>query len=103
MIRNVPCRVTQAVVLEVIDEKGFAGTYNFLYLPSAGRPTLADHRGLGYGFINFRHWEDASRFARAFADFQFPKGRSEKRLEISPAHIQGLQDNLRFFKRAWLS
>merc|ERR1719272_2290208 len=51
MICNIPCRVSQRTITEAIDQVGFAGTYDFVYLPDRrrGRPS----GNLGYAFVEF--------------------------------------------------
>merc|ERR1711920_394664 len=57
MLRNLPNDYTRAMALELLDEHGFAGCYNFVYLP------MDYHRkcGLGYAFVNMVIPSDAER------------------------------------------
>jgi len=99
MIRNIPCRVTQQQLLDVVDAMGFSGKYNFLYLPTGGRSSTAGSSNLGYGFINFMDPSDAVHFTHSFKDYQFEGTSSTKVCTVRPAHIQGLQNNIHHFDR----
>lgn len=100
MIRNVPCRVTQQMMADIIDQTVFKEKYNFLYVPSASPlPQAGNGSNLGYGFINFPDPEDAMAFHTAFTGYRFEETTSSKLCVIVPAHIQGLENNVRHFSR----
>jgi len=97
MIRNMPNNYTRAMLLELVDSMGFAGAYDFAYLPV----DFNSQAGLGYGFINFLTVADAqSCFDRleGFSDWKVP---SEKVCTVtwsSPtqgfeAHIERYQNS----------
>jgi hypothetical protein len=52
---------------------------------------------VGYAFINFLKHKDMVRFTEMFTDYVFQKHPSLKIARVSPAHIQGLIENLRHF------
>jgi hypothetical protein len=95
MIRNLPCCITQCRLVEALDTLGFQGTYDFLHLPTGGRSAAMRANNLGYGFINFNNAHDAARFMDAFSGYIFEGTYSEKACVVRPAHIQGLNSNLR--------
>lgn len=111
MIRNIPCRITQQQMMELLDEKGFQGKYDFLYLPSGTKPVKPgvqpepptqggiSSSNLGYGFINLPEGEDAMMFQLTFQDYKFEATCSNKLCAIYPAHIQGLENNVKHFRR----
>jgi len=65
MLRNLPNNYTQAMLLELIDQAGLAGKYDFLYLPIDFRT----HAALGYAFVNLVSPEDAERLREFFDGF----------------------------------
>lgn len=91
MICNVPCSVNQQAVMEAIDSVGFAGAYNFVYLPvRLWRRNRTKFTGnLGYAFVDFKHADDAERFAIAFEDYKFAGTHSTKRCTVKHAREQG--------------
>lgn len=91
MICNVPCRITQAAVIDGLDSVGFAGTYNFVYLPDR-RQKFSRARAsgnLGYAFVDFKSTQDAEDFVFAFEGYEFPGTYSSKRCTVRYAHEQG--------------
>ncbi|CAE7741632.1 ML5 [Symbiodinium sp. CCMP2456] len=85
MIKNIPCRCSAEEVLRAVDSLGFAGTYDFFYLPMNRR----HKQGIGYGFINFIELGTAVRFKEAIWGYRFPGRRSTKQVEIAVAQLQG--------------
>jgi len=93
MLRNIPNKYTQNSLLEEIDSAGFAKAYDFFYLPM----DIHNRANVGYAFINFLRPSDLESFSRVFTDYVFQKHSSLKIARVSPAHIQGLEENLRHF------
>jgi hypothetical protein len=94
MLRNIPNKYTQAKLLQELDENGFAGTYNFFYLPM----DVHNRSNVGYAFINFNFAPDAERFRHEFSLHRFQRFHSRKVGTVCPAHVQGLDENLRHFE-----
>lgn len=91
MLRNIPNRYTQSILLAEIDDEGFSGQYDFFYLPM----DVQNRSNVGYAFINFIHSSDMKRFCEHFAQRRFAQHASAQRLaKVSPAHINGLKDNV---------
>jgi len=86
MICNIPCRFGQADVVEAIHSVGFAGKYDFVYLPSRSGKHNAN---IGYAFVEFKSAKNAERFADAFDNFRFPGTKSSKTCTVKHAHQQG--------------
>jgi len=65
MMRNIPNDYTGSMLLDLLNEHGFAGLYNLVYLP------MDYHRkaGFGYAFIDFITTEEAQRFREYFEGF----------------------------------
>jgi len=96
MMRNIPNNVTREQLLTLVNDGGFQGRYDFLYLPV----DLKKKVGLGYAFINFACHDDAEAFARQFRGFKDWKMQSEKVCEITwsdalqgfDAHVERYRD-----------
>jgi hypothetical protein len=65
MMRNIPSAYTRANLLELLDQQGFLGSYDYVYLPVAFHTEL-NH---GFAFINFTTAEDFKRFQEHFTGF----------------------------------
>jgi hypothetical protein len=98
MIRNIPNRYSQQMLLSEIDKAGFKGKYNFFYLPI----DFGQRANLGYAFISFNDVATASQFVATFEGEKLRKFKSRKILSISPAVYQGLAANLNHFAKAAL-
>jgi len=65
MIRNLPGNFNRQCLLEVIDSEGFAGRYDFVYLPIDFTSAV----NLGYAFIDLISPDDARQFMEHFTGF----------------------------------
>lgn len=90
MLRNIPNKYMQDLLLEEIDAAGFGGTYDFFYLPMDVR----NNANVGYAFINFLQPPDFDRFRHQFEGYQFKRAGSKKIATVSPAIVQGLKANV---------
>jgi len=98
MIRNIPNRYTQREFVREVDDLGFAGTYDFLYLP-IDKGTLCN---VGYAFVNFLEPQDAVRCSEVFHNYVFQRYRKArgKIAAVSIAHLQGLDANLQHYQNS---
>lgn len=94
MLRNIPNRYSQQTLLREVNAKGFAGTYDFFYLPM----DVQNRGNVGYAFFNFVQPEDVERFRCTFSDYPFRLFSSRKVAVVSDAYVQGLEKNLRHFE-----
>jgi len=94
MLRNIPNKYTRQMLIDVLNQQ-FAGMYDFLYLPI----DFKNKCNVGYGFLNLRTPEICSQFAGYFHGVDvrkcLPGFNSRKVCEVTPARVQGLQDNVR--------
>jgi len=98
MIRNIPNRYTQRELILELDDLGFAGTFDFLYIP-LDKGTMMN---VGYAFVNFVGHEWAEKCMQMFKNYRFKRHRkiSGKIAAVSVAHIQGLVANLAHYENA---
>lgn len=98
MIRNIPNRYTQRELIRELEELGFGGSFDFLYVP-IDKATMCN---VGYAFVNFIEPAWAARCMQTFDNYPFKKYRKArgKIATVSVAHIQGLEANLRHYENA---
>lgn len=90
MIRNIPNKYTQRMVLQVLRHHGFGRCFDFIYLPIDFR----NRANVGYGFVNFVKPIYARQFAEMFEGMMLPGAKSRKVLQIGFAKTQGLEANI---------
>jgi len=83
MIKNIPNKYTQKMLLTTIDEN-FHGTYDFFYLPI----DFKNKCNVGYAFINMVRPEYIIPLIQKFDRKKWEKFNSEKVCNISYARIQ---------------
>eukprot|EP00429_Kryptoperidinium_foliaceum_P070197 CAMPEP_0176074946 /NCGR_PEP_ID=MMETSP0120_2-20121206/37457_1 /TAXON_ID=160619 /ORGANISM="Kryptoperidinium foliaceum, Strain CCMP 1326" /LENGTH=241 /DNA_ID=CAMNT_0017408647 /DNA_START=1 /DNA_END=726 /DNA_ORIENTATION=+ len=91
MVRNIPGDYTEETLLR---EWPIELGYDFLFLPrnSKGKANL------GYAFVNFPEEAMAKAFCEQWSKARLGEGGPRKRLNISPADVQGLEANIRRLK-----
>lgn len=86
MIKNIPNKYTQKMLLQTIDLK-FKGHYDFFYLPI----DFKNKCNVGYAFINFVNpLHSFAAFCEEFNLKKWEKFNSEKVCDIAYARIQGM-------------
>jgi hypothetical protein len=97
MMRNLPVEVTRDMLLQLLNDQGFAGDYDFLYMPI----DFVKQVGLGYAFLNLSSNDVAPRFWRSFDRFCSWPVCSTKvcRLGWSTPH-QGLQKHVERYRNS---
>ncbi|CAK9094841.1 unnamed protein product [Durusdinium trenchii] len=98
MVRQLPSHYTQLDLFDQLIERGFKGTFDFLYLPYDKKKAV--HKG--YGFVNFIHPMYAIMFRMAFHGcFLSPYMRMKNRATfVELAEIQGYEANLQHLAKA---
>lgn len=95
MMRNIPNNITRDKLIKLINDEGFQGDYNLLYLPV----DLKNRVGLGYAFINFVGNEQAQNFSKHFTDFSNWNMESEKVCEVKWSDaLQGLEEHVERYR-----
>lgn len=79
MLRNIPNDYSRAMLIELLRQQGFAGTYDFLYLPI----DFTRGAGIGYAFINMVSQSIALQFLEHFTGFSGWVVPSRKVAEVS--------------------
>jgi hypothetical protein len=93
MIRNLPYSLTQQKLTDALDATGFAGLYDFCYLPHK----FSDHKNVGYAFVNFVNGEVAKEFQEAWHQDRsniFNASDMRKALNVTEAVLQGRKANM---------
>jgi hypothetical protein len=95
MMRNIPNKYRQQMLLDELQDAGFRmeTDFDFFYLPM-------DHSNaanLGYAFINFCDTALANAFASAFSGKKMRRFNSHKTVMVMPASIQGYERNYRYY------
>jgi hypothetical protein len=86
MLRNIPLDMTRDMFVRMLDTEGFAGRYDFAYLPLDFKTSA----NLGYAFVNLRTHRDAQQLQKHFNGFCRWCIRSAKKCEVTWATAQGL-------------
>lgn len=79
MLRNVPYNVARDSVIKMMDEAGFKGLYDFIYMPIDFR----SKSGFGYAFINMVSNDAAQKFFGYFNGFAGWETKSQKVAEVT--------------------
>jgi len=84
MIKNIPNKYSQKMLLAAVDER-HKGRYDFFYLPI----DFKNKCNVGYAFINFIDTQSIPAFYTEFHGKKWEKFNSEKVCAITFARIQG--------------
>merc|ERR1719193_1995237 len=93
MIRNLPKRFTQEQLTQELEGIGLGGMFDFVYLPTQRGSRLS----VGYAFVNFVDATCAEKCLVALQYYRFTASR--KIIEVSVAHVQGLEANMARFQQ----
>jgi hypothetical protein len=95
MIKNIPNKYDQTMLLKVLDTK-YKGMYDFFYLPIDFR----NRCNLGYAFVNFVNSSDAADLYEEFHLHKWSDFNSKKVCEVTYARVQGQNALLEHFKNS---
>jgi hypothetical protein len=91
MVRNVPKKCTQRMLLSDVISEGYGEAIDFVYLPT----DISTSKNLGYAFVNFTHPYYAESFRKSFHKKHLSSMRGSRTgLSVSYAVIQGLEANV---------
>jgi len=95
MIRNLPNTYSRDMLLELLDDEGFAGRYDFVYLPIDFTSSI----NLGYAFIDLVSPADAHTFMDHFTGFSKWSVGSDKVCVVSwSSPHQGLEQHVERYR-----
>jgi len=89
MMRNLPNKYNQKLLLDEINNAGFQGGYDFFYLPI----DTESHANRGYAFVNFTEPRFAWQFKVQFEGCRMANFNSDKYVTVTPAALQGFAAN----------
>jgi hypothetical protein len=97
MLRNLPREYSRDMLLEMLDECGFCGKYDFVYMPI----DFVRKASLGYAFINLVSVEVVMEFWNTFDGYENWKIESAKtcRVSWSDPH-QGLEEHVNRYRNS---
>jgi len=97
ILLNVPTYFTQGSLLSMFEDlhPAMRDSFDFFHCPWDDKEV----RNVGYSIINFSSREGALDFQQEWNNKELCEGRREKRLRVTKALIQGLQNNLDYFSR----
>ena len=91
MIRNIPRKCSQRMLMSDITCLGFGDKVDFVYLPT----DISSAKNLGYAFVNFKSSESANEFRGRFHKKHLSSLRGSRAgLSVTFAVIQGLEANV---------
>jgi len=97
MLRNIPNMYSRHEVQELLDSQGFAGKYDFLYLPM----DFKQGANLGYAFVNLTLSADAREFILHFTGFKLWPTSNEEVCEVSwSSQHQGLDQHIERYRNS---
>lgn len=97
MLRNLPNNYTRSMLLRLLDDEGFTGEYDFVYLPM----DFKTHASLGYAFVNLTSTEQATAFWKKFEGFNKWVVSSQKVCSVSwSCPYQGLNAHIERYRNS---
>lgn len=94
VLNALPLCYTRDMVSEMLQEHGFRGRVNFVYLPC----NFLSGTSFGYAFVNFVDGAAACQAARYFDGFRQWRVLSDRVCDVREAEIQGLRANVERYR-----
>lgn len=98
VIQQIPFKYSQKKLVNEINDDGFAGKYDFLFVPSNAR----SHGIRGFGFINFLTSSSAEEFYHKYHGQKLKGFEAVAPVSVIPADVQGFEQSARLFCSSWL-
>lgn len=96
MLRNIPNNFTQSSIVELLNKNGFAGLYDFVYLPM----DFNRNANLGYAFVNLVSSDAVENFWTTFNDYTW-EGPSKKVCGVTwSSPCQGLEEHIERYRNS---
>jgi len=86
MVRNFPATINRQNLIEMLNQTGFAGTYNAVYMPMNLR-SGGCHSNRGHAFVNMKKAAWANELAKQW----HKQPLFGATINVSPAEVQGLE------------
>jgi len=97
MIKNIPTTFTRKDLMQELCTCGFAGVFDFIYVPVSADSNRRQSRGIG--FVNFTSEKVASEFYKQFHGAKSTHLFNGKEISVTPADHQGYEKNAERFTR----
>merc|ERR1712125_313204 len=99
IIRNVPASYAQLDLITELESLGFAGTFDFVYIPEGTSATS----NLGYAVVNFMSYISAEKCMKVIEGYHFQCKQGSCKASASVSSIQGLERNMQYYGKAALN
>jgi len=96
ILQNLPGALLREDLINEMDAKGFAGLYNFVYIPIDFQTRISK----GYAFVNLVSTEEVQRFMLAFNGFRDWPVPSTKICSVDLSRTQGIERNIRLYQNS---
>jgi len=93
MIRGIPAKYNQLRLMKKINQLGFTGRFDFLYVPMDPKT----HLGRGFAFVNFTSCDAAAAFHTALHGHTIHHLDTFYEIVCVPAKVQGFEANAKQF------
>lgn len=96
MLRNVPKSLTTEKLMDLLNDAGFEGCYDLVYLPRDFKTKV----GLGYAFVNLNSAARAGSFFESFQGFSTWGVQSDKVCDVAWSVLQGIDENVERYRNS---
>lgn len=90
ILHHLPDRYTRTDLIQTLNDEGFAGLYDFVYVPMDFKTKACK----GYSFVNLIDGEQAQHFIDRFHGRYWSSSKSSRACKATPSRLQGLAANI---------